>query len=375
MYGSNQEHLEHVKRIFERKAGVALRAGRPSRCPLRRAAALAAAIACLLTATALAANHFSEGAITRFFQSGAIDVKNNDRALSEAQITTLEDYTAQVNQSVTSQGTTITLKSVTASLSSGNLAAYLVLEIEAPEGAFSGIDLEALTFENADMRYGTAGGMSSGGGGSIRTVLPDELGREHVKTVVFSYLGTGVEFSGGDSPITLTLSNLCCQVPIDRERLEHGARLSDFFHVVAEGSWVFELPSALFREGIELLEGPVTFAGYDYTLTTLELSPFCVAFSLEYPETEGVEADSDQIFSFCGEMRVVMRDGSVIQPMGDGVWGDGGEYGDNMMVLGGAVVGRTALVSSFIFDAPINLGEVDCVQFADGTRIEAGPAR
>ena len=58
MESLNREHRQNIERIFEARTGVALRP-RAIRRPVRLAVVLAAALVCLLTATAFSAGLFS----------------------------------------------------------------------------------------------------------------------------------------------------------------------------------------------------------------------------------------------------------------------------------------------------------------------------
>lgn len=370
MNRSNQENLRHVKHIFEMKTGVGLRTAGHIRRPVRRAAILAAAAVCLLTVTAFAANYLSDGAIVRFFQRGAAGMEDRGNELSESQLQAVEDVTSELGQRAESNGTVLSLKSATASISSGNLVAYFVLEVEAPDGTFDGIDCDALTFETSYLKFDHTSGKSSSGGGSIDLVLPDERGRDNVKTIVYTYRGTGVDFGYKDTPVTLSFHNLSYWGEFDRNSMEEGTSPLDYLTAVAEGDWSFELSFDLFKKGLQLVETPVLLPESDYTLTSLELSALSVVLSLTYPDEGDAGGEIEPAVAFSNEIQILMRDGSVLKPLGDAPPERGGEEGNTIMFPGGAVIGSTSLVRAFYFDVPVDLHQVDAILFGGGARIE-----
>jgi hypothetical protein len=265
----------------------------------------------------------------------------------------------------------LTIKSVTASISSGNLVAYFVIEIEAPDGVLDNIHDLDLKFEDAGLRFKRYS--SGGGGGSIEVVLDDEGGRENVKTIVYAYYGHGLDFGNRTTPITLVLGNLSSWPDISREEMAADPKpLREYLDVVVEGEWSFDLDIAVFKESIDLINEPVFLPEQGYTITTLQISPLCLNILLDYPKLEYLEDERIEApLAFWNDTQIIMRDGSVVKADAFDHYGRYvGSENKNTMVLGGASIGETRLTTSFYFDAPLDLAEADYVLFADGTRID-----
>lgn len=368
MNTADLNHLRRVKQLFEEKTGVVLAPGKPARRPVGRALALAAAVACCLAVTAFAANYLTGGALTGFFQRGAIGVQDNQNQLSDAQERILEDNTAVLNRRSASARTALTLTSVTGARSSGSLTAYLVLEVEAPAGAWVGVDADSLFFENAHLDFASSSVLSASGGGCIEAVLDDPQGRETVKRLVFSYQASGLDPDSPAASAVLTLENLYCRSPAGRRGSGPAGAPPDGCNLVAEGRWTFDLPLDQIKPAMDLIGGPVPLAEGDYTLTHLELSPFGLYLALEYPDAGPLpeEVPIEPALAFCNGIQLVLADDTRLRPLGDG---PAPEAGPNTMLSSGATVARTSTACSFKFDVPIDIQAVAYLLFPDGTRI------
>lgn len=368
---NSNNSLNNVKRIFESKTGAKLNAKRSAYHSAKTSVALVALIACCLTISAFAISYLSDGEIVKFFQRGTLGIQDEKNELSGAQLMAVEGYTTYMNESVESNGTILTIKSVTASISSGNLVAYFVIEMEVPDGVLDNIHDLDLTFEHSGLRFER---YSSGSdGGSIELVLDDESGRENVKTIVYAYYGDGLDFGNRTTPLTLVLTNLSSWPDISREEMAADPKpLFEYLDVVAEGEWSFDLDSAVFKESIDLIDEPVLFLKYGYTMKTLQISPLCLYISLDYPELEYLEDERIEApLAFWNDTQIIMRDGSVVKADAFDRYGRCvGSENKNMMALGGAAIGETSLITSFYFNVPLDLEEADYVLFADGTRID-----
>lgn len=369
---NSNNSLNNVKRIFETKTGVNLKVKRPVRRAVKTTVALIAAIICCLTMSAFAINFFSDNAMATFFQRGAIPFGESNNELSESQLLATENYTTYINQSMESQGIILTVKSVTASISSGNLVAYFVIEMEAPHGVLDNIHNFDLIFEESRLLFerSSENTMSSGSGGSIDVVLDDAQGRDNVKTIVYSYGGTNLDFINKETSFKLIFKNLCRWQEPDRENTHEKLTVNDFRRVVVEGEWSFDFDFGIFKESIDLIQSSVLFSEYGYTLTTLQISPLCLYLSLDYSELKYIDDQIEAPLAFCNDIQIIMDDGTLIQLIGDGPVQNSADSGSNSMTLGGATMGEARLITSYYFNTPIDLEEADHILFADGTHID-----
>lgn len=333
-----RENILHIKALFEAKTGVSLQPSRREYRVLRRAL-LAAAAVCCLAASALAANHFTNGALLRFFQDGGAfgshitlerESGRPELSLSRKQLLTLDQYTTEVDQVQTIDGTAVTFKSITAAATTHDLIGYCVFEIEAPEGSWTAIDNQDLGFE----RYACEleGNTTQYASASWIRVMDDPRGRDNAKTVVAAYLVN----AQGD--------NLHLQLRVELENFWACSDRKTGAEPIAAGTWTFEIPLEL-QEGISLLDAPVLLANGALTLSCLELTPLGGSMVVSLPAIPREQWEPKQ---------VVFSDGSTVAINLDGGLSD--------EETGTAYLGFTIAV-------PTDLTDAVSVEFADGTSI------
>ncbi len=323
-----QEHLSHIKDRFEEQTGVTL----PRRSilrPLRRGLLTAAAILCCLGVTALAANHFTGGALVRFFQEGGLGA--SPAVLSEAQLLTIDRYTTEVGQTQTVGSTAITLQTVTAAATGHDVIVYCVFDLEASEGDWTEADNSLLGFTHYYCRL--EGDTTQSCSTSWLRVMDDPQGRKNAKTVVAAYL---VNAQGDNRNLDLQIDLEDFWICEDRQQ---GGDL------IAGGVWTFAVPLEL-EEGISLLEEPVALAGGARTLSSLELTPLGGSVTVSLPALP-----NDQ----WAPERVLLADGSTVE-----IHLEGGMHDEEAGVdhLG------------FTFPVPTDLTDAVAVEFAGGVRVE-----
>lgn len=321
-----QEHLSHIKDRFEAQTGVVL----PRRSvlrPLRRGLLTAAAVLCCLCVTALAANHFTGGALVRFFQEGGVG--EAPTALSEAQLLTIERYTTEVGQTRTADDTAITLQAVTAAATGHDVIVYCVFDLEAPEGDWTKVDNDLLGFTH--YYCGLEGDTAQSGSTSWLRVMDDPQGRENAKTVVIAYL---VNARGDNRSLDLRIDLEDFWICEDRRQ---GGNL------IAGGVWTFEAPLEL-EAGVSLLTEPVDLGGR--TLSSLELTPLGGSMTVSLPALPREQWVPE---------RLVMADGSAVE-----------------IRLEGGIHDEEAGVEylSFTLPVPTDLTDAVAVEFAGGVRVE-----
>ena len=341
------ENAANIKELFEKKTGVSLTPARPAYRPARRAALAVAAVLCCLGFTAVAANHLTNGALIRFFQSGGAsqaqpapadaaeplsqpEPSSRPEPLSEAQLLTIDRYTTEVGERQTVGGTTVTLETVTAAEAAHDVIVYCVLTVEAPDGAWTQAGNNALGFE---WYYSDLSGETAPEGNLCwLQVQDDPQGRPNVKTVVTAFQIIQQDCSGAT------------QLRVDLENFWiHGDHEEDCQYI-SEGLWKFEVPLDI-QSGLSLAEEPVPLAGGAMELESLGLTPLGGSVV-----ARGSIFGRDQ----WQPKQVIFSDGSC-EPL----YSHGGTLdGDTLRQWWG-----------FTFAAPTDLTDAVAVEFADGTRI------
>lgn len=329
----NRNNLNHIKAIFTQRTGVVLPTARSALSPLRRGLLAAAAVLCCLSATVLAANHLTGGALVRFFQAGGTDGKaaleDCPGTLSETQLLTIDRYTREVGQVQKVGDTTITLQTVTAAATSHDVMVYCVFSVEAPEGSWTEADNDLLGFTHYYCRLD--GDTTQYCSTSWLHCMNSPQDRPNEKTVVATYL---LNAQGDNRHLRLRIDLEDFWICRDRQ--------SDW-SVISPGVWTFELPLEL-ETGVSLLDAPVDLGGR--TLSALELTPLGGSVVVSLP---GLPRDQWQ------PERVVLADGSSVAINLEGGLQD---EENGVECLG------------FLFPVPTDLTDAVAVEFAGGMQVE-----
>lgn len=296
----------------------------------------------LLAFTAIAVSYGSDW-FTGFFSQRSKD------ALSQEQLEQIRDHTVSVGQSQTRDGYTITLESA---YTDGKIA-YFKFLLTAAEGTVLDADwygdreLAAIVNEKGeDFLLDTEGFYMGGGHWQIISKENDNIVTLLYQIQVY-YTG---ERAISDSGWTFYIDGLWQGYPDE----ELGTR----FERISDGIWAFQIrfPEGCERE-IELIEEPVTVLAVlggaalepDYQMDPVDILS-CKMRALTV-EIYFRSAKKEEINADFGVIYAVMKNGDQIPLRRNGIY-------PNKM--------------NYIFDAPIDLDQVDYLLFHDGTILPVG---
>lgn len=305
---------------------------------------IAAAIMMLLTMSVFAAEDIMtyDNWFTDYF-SGKEVVAD----ISENQLQLLESSITPINQSVTSNGYTVTLETA---ITDGYVA-YFTFRVDAPEG----VVLDKRRYEFAEVPLYIFGediddGKIHARSGSWRTLEDDDPTDNTVRLLLDLGINDpeGVEASITDKSVkTITLNTF--EAYIEPECI---------FEPQAKGEWCFDftLPDTeLVTQEVEMLTAPVRCTArrqsgqhnFDIAvkITSFRLRALTATLVVEEPLTgfwEGIILDP---------IYVVLKDGSrVLARFSDGTYQDG------------------VCISNLEFDVPISFADVDYIEFPGGDK-------
>ena len=294
---------------------------------------IAAALAAVMSVTAIAGYVLGAGALFQDFFASP-----DGGSLSEAQIETLDKVSNRFEGGITSEGATIT---PIAALADANVY-YLRLRVDAPEGV-----VLPDRGDDATGYYQFFGSGESidvdldGGYSTFLQTLPDENpedGQKEFVLIFHAQPGTGITFNDGTSKV-LTLHGLWVQ-DADKD-----------YHKIFGGEFTFDIglhfESNVLKIPCKGLKWTSPDVDYTSTLQSMELSPLSlhVRYSPDFPP------DLD-VISVPGPFSIVLQNGTELDPLEDMDWGPSGSEGlDN--------------ADLFIFNSPLDLNQVDHIQFGD----------
>ena len=274
--------------------------------------------------------------------------------LSEGQRQYIEEAAAEIGESVTSDGVTVTARGA---FSDGTVA-FVLLDIEAPEG----VDLEAsgIGFDVGarEILWGEReGNPNTTGLGITCTPIEDNDGRRNTCSMMIEASCIRLpdsEFSFADGyPRTLVLEGL-------------GAYLEEYpysRYLISDGCWKFTVNFSenANEEQIELLEEPLrlsiqrmTLVDYvDATIHSIRLKGLGVLFYYTIDEDDIQEAGD------FGYVQIVLKDGSIINA-----------YPETAKIIAESVdPGYFEYCCSYIADSPIIFDEADHIVIGGETII------
>lgn len=305
---------------------------------------LAAAIIVLLIMSVFAAEDIAtyDNWLEDFFSGKEVVAE-----LSENQLALLDQTIAELNQSVTSNGYTVTLERAV----TDGYVAYLTFRIDAPEGQV----LEGFRYSFDEIPFELLGTSTSDGEVTVSTagwtMLDDADKTDNSVRLLLKYSTSDANAwkdsltNGEEKTVTInTFKEQMLEEPWEK--------------TVAEGEWTFTFSfegTGLLTQEVEMLPSPVRCNGrrlliqeqFDVSVkvTSFRLRGLTATLTYEEPLTgtwHGITL---------GEITVVLRDGSRVTARYR--TGSGGEgYG----------------VCTYEFDVPISFPDVDYIEFAGGDR-------
>lgn len=305
---------------------------------------LAAAIIAAMTMTVFAAENIMtyDNWFTDFFSGKEVIAD-----ISENQLELLDDSITRIDQSVTSNGYTVTLETA---ITDGYVA-YFTFRVDAPEGV--ALDGERYRFEKIplelfgeDIDDGEIT-LRSGGWDMLEDSDPTD---NSIMLLLEIYINRP---EGKDSSLTdnqektITISNLMEDV---------GPEVP--YATAAEGEWTFTftLPDTeLVTQEVEMLSSPVRCTGRRYSgqhwfdvgvqVTSFRLRAMTATLVYEEPLTgfwEGITLDPIYVY---------LKDGSCVRAV---------------FSMGGYANGQAECI--YQFEVPISFADVDYIEFAGGDR-------
>ena len=270
-------------------------------------------------------------------------------SLSGNQATYIEEHMADIGESVTVNGYTVTVKGA---LTDGTTA-HILVDIIAPEGQ----DIETiphgfdLTFEG--LRFKDQGHISSVS--SAFCPLDDNDGKSNTASMlirynVYKFLGSDFTIADGRNR-TLRLEDLCY----------NETKYPYSYCLVSEGPWVFNFAfDAVENTEVELLQAPI-FGSYsqisgkqvDATIHSLIMKGLSATVYYTLAPDEVQEAGD------FGVLRFVMKDGTELYAYPD-------KAGQTTQTNNGDLVPNSGChYCTYVFLAPINYEDVDTVYIGD----------
>lgn len=334
----NRTHLQNIKVIFEEKTGVEMQSPRNVRSG-RRVLVLATVIGCLTALTCYAAAAtFDASALFKL-----VFGRWQENPVSTGQNEYIDDHTAVIGETMTKNGTSVTL---TGAISDG-IMAYLWLDITAPEGVV--LEGRSLGFdaELAPLRVGKEDVSIS----SVSTScipLQDHDGRKNTASMLIRYSvyplrGGRFSFLDGEKR-TLRLKGLFYREEAYPYTL----------HTVAKGEWLYEFTFAAAQEQeIELMATPMqaTYSQISGRQVEATIDSICIR-GLSAFVYYTIAPDEVQEAGDFGILKFVMRDGSVVYAYPE-------KAGQTAQVESGEIlVGTQGHYCTYAFDAPVRYQDI-----------------
>lgn len=246
----------------------------------------AAAIFFLVAGTAAAAVHFQWDDHLRGY------LQPTDKQIEE-----LTPAGVNIDQAVTSDGTTVTVRQVLGD----KYGVYILLDITAPEGVV--LD-DTCRFENNYLRFTSPTGepMNMGYG---MTVLTDEQAPANTISALFD-LNASSSLIGTTAHLKL-------------ENLQHYIIGPDGdFETIAEGTWEFEWPMDYTDlSQTTLINQPLALLDEQDTLTSVTLSPLSLSLTVQGPSAQKASDDPEtdlSIFNETDNIYLLTKDGKIPLP-------------------------------------------------------------
>jgi len=317
----------------------------------RRLATVLIIVAILLTLTITALAYFGVGAWFKSFFA-----KRSGGELSSGQQQYIDETAVDIGQSVTVDGYTVTVNSAICD----EQTLYLTINIEAPEGVKIDMDSDEgnLSFGEVKCKstgtYTQTGHLSSMG----RTWFPleDGDGRENTATLLMreQYV------MSADSNRVYTDGEIW-RLELAELQARTNAPYYDEVTTLIEGGWSFEFPLTEMNGEVEMISSPVVCVAQsggemgpresvEMMVDSFVLRPFSV--TLRYSFIPGNRPEAVDIL----DVYLVMKDASTITARPRSGGGAGG-------------VGSTGGTMSYVFDAPVMLGEVAYVVLPDDVHV------
>lgn len=263
-------------------------------------------------------------------------------SLSENQAAYIEEHRANIGESVTVDGYTVTVKGA---LTDGTTA-HILVDIIAPEG----IDLESISpgfdLTMQGLCYEDQHGISSVG--ATFWHIEDEDGKANTASLnieynVYPLLGSNFSLADGRNR-TMRLADISY---VENEYPY------DVCHV-AEGPWIFDIAfTAMENKEVELLDSPI-FGSYsqisgkwvDATIHSVKMKGLSISIYYTLAPDEVQEAGD------FGPLKFVMKDGGVYHAYPD-------KAGQTAQIEDGDLVPNTEChYCTYVFGAPINYEDV-----------------
>lgn len=338
----SKKHLQNIRDIFEKKTGVSLEEPPRSITPVVRVVMVAAVLSCLLTCCAVASSLGVGDSFKRFFGNG------QDKPLSDGQQSYIEAHAAEMGESVTQNGVTVTVKGA---ITDGTMA-YILLDVEAPEG--TSVDGAALGFDVEFEGLAAQKEVHISGVGATCIPLADYDGASHTASMVIQYsvytfMDGGFSFADGEKRL-LELKDL----------RYHAVEYPYTMHTLGEGVWTYEIVfDVVENETEELLREPVA-ASYTQIsgrqVNAVITSVLGKGLSADVYYT--IETDEVQEGGDFGVLELVMKDGKVIRAYPEKV----GEA--VRMEEGFPVSERGEFYCTYVFEAPACYEDVISLRIA-----------
>lgn len=333
-FSSSKKEIDRTYRTVMKKAGLKRKAPKVKRIG-RVCLIAAAAVTC--TAVTAAAAGFNVGELFRgYFERDSRNASGSAASLTQSQILVLDKSGKPVGQSVTDNGTTITVKAAVCDKNS----AYILLDVTAPEGTI--LDRGDYGFEEMSIDFHDTDNKGKG----LNWVLcdqKDENTRDNKKAYVLHINSSGLDLQGRE--IGLSMKNL--------STLREDGSTYDY---AAKGSWKFDFklgdgtdPKKLTVKktahyiGTNLTKN----AALECTVETVSLS----ALSATVDFSGSNLWDSHNYPEIPGYMTIQYRDGTKVTTTHNGPG-----HGD-----------KQNYTTSYLFDAPIDIDSISSVTIGDLT--------
>lgn len=263
-FSSSKKEIDRTYRAVMKKAGLKRKAPKAKRIG-RVCLIAAAAVTC--TAVTAAAAGFNVGELFRGYFEHGTRAAGSAASLTQSQILVLDKSGKPVGQSVTDNGTTITVKAIMGDKSK----AYLLLDVTAPVGSWLKRDDYDFEEDRIDFHHQNGEGSSSTGWDLLSQ--PDANPNDNKKTFLLRISSVGLDLQGRN--ISLSLVNL--SIP-GKEKLS--------FDPVIKGTWKFDFTLDYPTASKELTVNRVTHykgcdnKAYEYIVKRVSLSAFSVIADL-----------------------------------------------------------------------------------------------
>ena len=222
-FSSSKKEIERTYRAVLKKTGLKRKTAGPKKVG-RICLIAAAAVVC--TAVSAAAAGFNVGELFRgYFEHdarAAADIPASAASLTQSQIAVLDKSGKTIEQSVTDNGMTVTLKAAVCDQSS----AYLLLDVTAPEGTVLDRDDYSFIIKLAELDIDDVGNYS---GSCELRLLKDNDPTDNKKSFVLEMGYSGFDMRG--RTFHLELSDFST---LRQEKAE------DYFTPVVKGDWTFD---------------------------------------------------------------------------------------------------------------------------------------